>query len=46
MDLPNAYFSRLLPTLAERSRNAALSRMGFAHPPLYTQLMPVLRRSH
>jgi len=32
------YFSQLLPQLAERSRSAALSRLGFAHVPLYRHL--------
>jgi len=32
------YFSQLLPQLADRSRSAALSRLGFAHVPLYRHL--------
>ena len=32
------YFSQLLPQLADRSQSAVLSRLGFAHVPLYRHL--------
>lgn len=38
------YFSRLLPQLADRSQSAALSRLGFAHVPLYRHLAEMFSR--
>ena len=38
------YFSKLLPQLADRSRSAALSRLGFAHAPLYRHLSELFSR--
>lgn len=38
------YFSRLLPQLADRSQSAALSRLGFAHVPLYRHLADMFSR--
>jgi len=38
------YFSQLLPQLADRSRSAALSRLGFAHVPLYRHLEELFSR--
>lgn len=38
------YFSRLLPQLADRSRSAVLSRLGFAHVPLYRHLTELFSR--
>ena len=41
-----AYFTRLLPALAERSRSATLSRLGFAHAPLYRHLTDLFNRPY
>lgn len=38
------YFSKLLPQLADRSRSAALSRLGFSHAPLYRHLSDLFSR--
>lgn len=38
------YFSKLLPQLADRSRSAALSRLGFSHVPLYRHLYEIFSR--
>ena len=38
MDSIDAYFSRLLPQLADRARSAVLGRLGFSHVPLYRHL--------
>lgn len=46
MDTKPGYFSRLLPALAERSRSASLSRLGFAHVRLYRHLAEVFSRPY
>ena len=42
--MDHQYFVKLLPQLADRSRSAALSRLGFSHVPLYRHLSELFSR--
>lgn len=44
--MDHQYFSKLLPQLADRSRSAALSRLGFSHAPLYRHLSELFSRPY
>ena len=44
--MSQSYFSELLPVLAERSKLAAISRLGFANAPLHRHLGEMFDRPY
>ncbi|MEW8646719.1 MAG: DEAD/DEAH box helicase [Candidatus Thiodiazotropha endolucinida] len=46
MSSPHDYFSRLLPQIAELSRSAMLSRLGFVHAPLHRHLSEIFTKPY
>lgn len=44
--MSQSYFSELLPVLAERSKLAAISRLGFANAPLHRHLVEMFDRPY
>lgn len=46
MEYPDSYFARLLPQLAERSRDAFLGRLGFNCTPLQRHLRAIFSRPY
>lgn len=44
--MSQTYFSELLPVLAERSKQAAISRLGFANAPLHRHLAKMFERPY